>query len=436
MPTRPLFSLRLRPWPLSRQTGALRWRRLLVWLILLALAAGAAGWWWWSHRAASPAPTAGRPGANQAQPVSAGAVTRQDMRVLVDAIGTLAAHSTAVVRPQVGGKIKAILFKEGDVVRAGQVLAEIDARSYQAALDQAQGTLERDQALLRNAELDLKRYRDLLAQDSIPSQQVDTQQALVQQYRGTVRTDQGQVAQARLNLSYTRVTAPIAGRLGLRQVDLGNIVATTDAIVSITQVQPIEVVFPLPESSLPPVAARLATGARLPVELWSRDQSRQLGASELLSLDNAIDVTTGTIKGKALFANTDGQLFPNQFVNVRLQADVLPQALTVPSTAIQRGSVGTYVYAVREDGTVNVRPVRLGTTDNGRVVVQGQLEAGEQVVRDAAMRPRNGGGRHGGQGQGQGQHERGQRPDPASPGQPATTPASPSPAAPATGATR
>ncbi|MCS4510232.1 MdtA/MuxA family multidrug efflux RND transporter periplasmic adaptor subunit [Xylophilus ampelinus] len=377
----------------------------LVVAVVLLCAVAAAVWWWRgqaARQAAAPVAAgtgagAGGPGARRApgaqvQPISADPVRRQDVRVLVHAIGTVAARNTAVVRAKADGELKAIRFKEGDMVRAGQLLAEIDPRNYQAALAQAQGALARDRALLRNAQLDLQRYQDLLAQDSIARQQVDTQAALVRQTQGTVQTDQAQVDAARLQLSYTRVTAPISGRLGLRQADLGNVVraADTTGIVTITQVRPIHALFSIPEASLPRVVARLRAGAAMPVELWDRDQKTLLATGRLETVDNAIDTATGTIKAKATFANTDGSLFPNQFANVRLQVDTLPGVLTVPTTAVQRGTQGTYVYAVKDDGTVSLRKVLLGTTDGDRISVQGALQEGERVVTDGADRLREG----------------------------------------------
>ncbi len=376
-----------------RQGGRARWWMLL--LVVLALAAG--GGWWWTQRQAGPdgaAATVGTttPGrfsaGGQVQPVSVGLVRRQDVRVMVQAIGTMSARATAVVRAKVGGELTALHFKEGQQVKAGQLLAEIDARSYQAALSQVQGNLQRDQALLKNAQLDLQRYKDLLAQDSIATQQVDTQAALVRQLEGTVAADQAQVDAARLQLGYTRITAPIAGRLGLRQADRGNVVGPSDAngIVTINLVQPIDAAFSVPEAHLAPIQQRLAEGAALPVELWDREQKHRLARGRLGALDNAIDPATGTIKVKAAFANEDGGLFPNQFVNVRLQLNLLPNALTVPGTAVQNN----YVYLVQPGGTVTQRRIRVGVTDGDRVSVEGDLKDGDQVVTDGIDRLREG----------------------------------------------
>ncbi len=367
------------------------------WLVPLALAV-AGGGWWWQQRQAAPAKSeaAGpRKGAGarfsaggQVQPVSVGMVRHEDVRVLVSAIGTMNARATAVVRTKVSGEIKALRFKEGDEVKAGQVLAEIDPRSYQATLNQMQGNLQRDQALLKNARLDLQRYQELKAQDSIAGQQVDTQAALVRQYEGVVAADQAQVDAARLQLDYTRVVAPIAGRLGLRQADLGNVVNPGDAngIVTITQVRPIDAVFSVPEAHLAQIRQRLAEGATLPVELWDREQKQRLARGRLGALDNAIDTTTGTIKVKAAFANEDGRLYPNQFVNVKLQVQLLEHALTVPATAVQNN----YVYLVQQDGTVTQRRIRVGVTDGDRVSVEGELAEGDKVVTDGIDRLREG----------------------------------------------
>ncbi len=391
--------------PARLQSGKLRWISALL-LASVALAVVGGGAWWWKQRqdaaaaaaagGAAPGPNSarkpgggpGRFGGGNVQPVSVGTVQRGDVRVVVSAIGTMSARATAVVRAKVGGELMSVRFKEGDEVRAGQVLAEIDPRSYQAALSQAQGTLQRDQALLKNAQLDLKRYQDLLARDSIASQQVDTQAALVRQLEGTVASDQAQVDAARLQLSYTQVTAPFAGRLGLRQADKGNVVGPSDAngIVTINQVRPIDAAFSVPEAHLPQMRRRMAAGEELSVELWDRDARRQLAKGRVVALDNAIDSTTGTIKVKAAFANEDGALYPNQFVNVRLQVNLLQGALTVPATAVQNN----YVYLVQEDSTVTQRRIRVGVTDGDRVSIEGDLREGEQVVTDGIDRLREG----------------------------------------------
>lgn len=408
-PRTPENLLRSRPFV---QRGLSRLRTTLALALVAILAAG--GWWWWTQRqpgeastggpqTASSAPAgtssaAGGPGgrrfggANRVQPVTVAAVRRQDIRVVVQAIGNIAALNTAVVRARVEGELKAIRFKEGQQVRAGQLLAEIDPRSYEVALAQAQGQLARDQAQLRNAQVDLERYKDLLAKDSIARQQVDTQEALVRQLQGTVQTDQAQVDSAKLQLSYTKVVAPISGRLGLKQADLGNIVRASDAngLVTITQTQPISVVFAVPEANLPLINRQLKAGETLVVEAWDREQRNRMATGKVSTTDNAIDPVTGTIKLKAEFANADGALFPNQFANIRLQLDTLEAVLSVPNSAVQRGAIGTFVYVVKEDNAVTVRRVRLGQVDGDWTSVQGELAPGDKVVTDGADRLREG----------------------------------------------
>lgn len=375
---------------------------------LLALAAlGGAGAWWWKARAPGSAPAAGEAGSpgvgagaanrrfgggNRVQPVSVAQAQQRDLRVLIHAIGNMAALNTAVVRAKVDGELKAIRFKEGQTVRAGDVLAQIDSRSQEVQLAQALGQLARDQALLRNAQIDLARYQDLLSKDAIARQQVDTQEALVQQLKGTVQTDQAQVDGARLQLSHTQVLAPISGRLGLKQADLGSTVRASDALglISITQTQPIALVFAVPEAHLPQILDKLKGQEPLTVEVWDREQRRRLGVGRVLSTDNTIDAATGTLKLKAEFANADGRLFPNQFVNVRLQLATQSQAVVVPGNAIQRGAQGTFVYVVQSDGTVTLRHVRTGTVEGDWVAVDGEVTPGEQVVTDGADRLREG----------------------------------------------
>ena len=453
----------------------------MVWMALLAIATGAGGWWLGQRgdakavdgvspsSASSPALAASAPagaassaaarrfgGANRVQPVTVAAVKRQDVRVILSAIGNISALNTATVRARVDGELKAIRFKEGQPVRAGALLAEIDPRSYEIALAQVQSELARNQAILKNAELDLARYKDLLAKDSIAKQQVDTQESLVNQLKATLRTDEAQVDNARLLLSYTKITAPISGRLGLKQADLGNVIRAGDAngLVTITQTQPISVVFAVPESNLPLIARKLKGTEPLTVEAWDREQRVMLATGKVSTIDNTIDPVTGTIKVKAEFANADGSLFPNQFVNIKLQVNTLESALSVPSAAIQRGAVGTFVYVVKPDNSIAIRRVRSGAAEGDSVSVQGELEAGERVVTDGADRlrdgakvevitppPRFGGGGPGGAGGGFGaggggagsrREAAGQLPSgsPASPAAPASAPraAAPRPA--------
>ena len=406
----------------TRQTGLSR----PAGLALVALLTGAgAGGWWWSQRAANPsvatadaaagpagvasvpasgASGAGGPsgansrrfgGANRVQPVSVAVARRQDVKVVLAAIGNISALNTATVRARVDGELKAIRFKEGQLVKAGALLAEIDPRTYQIALAQVQGQMAKDQSLLKNAQLDLARYKDLLAKDSIARQQVDTQEALVGQLTATVQTGQAQVDNAKLQLSHTKVTAPISGRLGLKLADLGNIVRASDAagIVTITQTQPISVVFAVPEANLAQITRKLKGTDPLTVEAWDREQRNVLATGKVSTTDNAIDAVTGTIKVKAEFANADGTLFPNQFVNIKLQVNTLENALAVPSTAVQRAPRGAFVYVVKPDNSVAIRGIRVGTTEGDWVSVvsaPGDLAEGDRVVTDGADRLREG----------------------------------------------
>ena len=325
-------------------------------------------------------------------PVAASTAQAGDIPIYLSGLGTVVPMRTVIVRSRVDGELVRVNFTEGQYVKEGELLAQVDPRAFKVQLDQAEGQLIKDQALLANARIDLERYRTLFQQDSIASQQVDTQAALVQQYEGTVRTDQAMVDNARLQLSYARITAPISGRLGLRQVDPGNIVHAADAngVVVITEVQPITVVFTLPQDNLPALMLRVKSNARLAVEAWDRGFRTKLASGELLTVDNVIDVTTGTVKLKAKFANGDFALFPNQFVNARMLLDTRKGVITIPSSALQRGSQGSFVYVVKDDSTVSVRPVRLGATDGERVAVDSGVTAGERVVVDGMDRLREG----------------------------------------------
>ena len=394
--------------------------RALLWSMAMIGVVAAGGWWWWQgHSAAShgapadlvaatrsataasaPASGAGRgaagarhfAGANAAQPVSVDTVRQQDVPVSVSAIGSLAASNTAVVRAQVSGVLKSLNFREGQQVQAGQLLAQIDPRAFEATLAQAEGVLGRDKAQLEGARLDLARYRDLLAKDAVPKQQLDTQATLVAQLEGTVKADQGTVDNARLQLSYTRVTAPIAGRVGLKQADLGNATSPNDAngIVSITQTRPMALVFSVPAANVSGITQRLRTHQPLPVQAWERGGSSPLAVGSVAAMDNAIDPGTDTIKVKALFPNADDRLYPNQTVNVVLQLDTVRGALTVPQAAVLRGAQGFYVYRVNDDGTVSARPVTPGAAAGGRVAVQGALQVNDRVVVDGTDRLREG----------------------------------------------
>ena len=325
-------------------------------------------------------------------PVAASAAQVGDIPIYLSGLGTVVPMRAVTVRSRVDGELVRVNFTEGQYVKEGEVLAQVDPRPFQVQLDQAEGQLIKDQALLANARIDLERYQTLFKQDSIAKQQVDTQAALVRQYEGMVRTDEALVDNAKLQLSYARITAPIGGRLGLRQVDPGNIVHAADAngVVLITEVQPITVIFTLPQDNLPAIMQRIKGNAKLAVEAWDRGFRTKLASGELLTVDNVIDVTTGTVKLKAKFANADLALFPNQFVNARMLLEKRSGVLTIPSAALQRGSQGSFVYLVKDDSTVSVRLVKLGPSDGERVAVESGLTAGERVVVDGMDRLREG----------------------------------------------
>ncbi|WP_341988604.1 MdtA/MuxA family multidrug efflux RND transporter periplasmic adaptor subunit [Azorhizobium sp. AG788] len=359
----------------------------LIFLLLLALVG--AGWW---IRPQETAPAGGRRGMAGPVPVAAATVETGALPVTLTALGTVTAISTVTVRSQITGRLTGIFFKEGQEVKAGDALAEVDPRPYEAALKQAQGQLARDQAQLRNAQLDLTRFKTLVTKNAASQQSVDTQDALVQQYTGTVEMDQAQVRTAELNLEYCHIVAPVSGRLGIRLVDAGNFVQGGDStgIVVITQLKPITVVFSLPEDAVPAVVRRLASGADLPVTVYDRNRRAKIATGRLTTIDNQVDVTTGTVKLKAEFANDDNALFPNQFVNVDLLVNTLPSALIIPSAAVQRGAPGTYVYVIGADNAVSVRKVTLGPSANDKVSITDGLKAGEKVVVDGADKLREG----------------------------------------------
>jgi multidrug efflux system membrane fusion protein len=370
--------------------------------VLLVLVAGAAGGYFYFTRStdgaaqgsSAPAPKAKGKGGfdpTRATPVLADVATKKDVNIFLNGLGTVTPLRTVTVRSRVDGELIKLHFTEGQTVKEGDLLAEIDARPFQVQLMQAEGQMARDQALLANARIDLERYQTLFKQDSIAKQQVDTQAALVRQYEGAVRTDQSQIESAKLQLTYSRVTAPISGRLGLRQVDQGNVVRAGDAngLVVITQLQPVAVVFTIPQDSLPAVLKRLS-GEKPPVEAWDRENKAKLASGTLITVDNQIDPTTGTVKLKAQFPNTDGSLFSNQFVNVRMLVDTRKDATVVPAAAVQRGAQGMFVYVVRDDSTVTVRSVKVGPSDGPVTAIEAGVQPGERVVTDGVDRLREG----------------------------------------------
>jgi len=325
-------------------------------------------------------------------PVVATAARTSDVAVYLRGLGSVTPLNTVTVHTRVDGELTRVPFQEGQRVNAGDLLAEIDPRPFQVQLTQAQGQLARDEALLRNARVDLDRYRTLVAEDSAPKQQLDTQVELVRQYEGVVETDRGLIDNVKLQLTYCRITAPLGGRLGLRLVDPGNIVHATDqnGLVVITQLQPIAVVFTIPEDSLPPVLAKLNAGAKLAVEAWDREQKQRLASGTLLTVDNQIDPTTGTVRLKAVFPNADGRLFASQFVNARLRLDVRRDATVVPAAAIQQSAQGTFVYVVKPDHSATVRPVKVGVTEGDSAAIDSGVSPAEMVVVDGAERLREG----------------------------------------------
>jgi membrane fusion protein, multidrug efflux system len=328
--------------------------------------------------------------------VTTATVTAGDLNVKIPALGTVTPLANVTVRAQVSGVMQKILFTEGQLVHEGDSLAQIDARPFEAALEQMEGNLKRDKALMADAKLNLTRYEALVKEDSIAQQQLDTQRSLVDQYIGTIESDEGQVKTARVNLTYTRIIAPATGRVGLRQVDQGNYVTPGDAngIVVINQLQPITVIFNIPEDNVSSVAKRVTAGSTLPVEAFDRTNSNKLADGKLLTLDNNIDVTTGTVKMRGEFANADNALFPNQFVNIMLLVDTLKNQNIMPSAAVRRGApngvASTFVYLVNADRTVSVRPVTLGVVDAERVAVTNGLAPGDVVVTEGADRLRDG----------------------------------------------
>ncbi len=331
-------------------------------------------------------------GPQAAQPVGVARAIDGDVNVTLNALGTVTPLATATVRPQVGGMLIKLNFTEGQMVKAGDTLAQIDPRPYQAALDQARGQLARDTATLANAKVDLARYQALLAQNAIAQQQVATQAATVKSDEGIVVADQANVENARINLGYTSIVSPVTGRAGIHLVDIGNIVQAgqSNGIVVVTQLQPMSVLFTIPEDSIGQVMARNTSGAVLPADAYDRSQANKIASGTLSAVDTVVDPTTGSVKLRALFDNQDGKLFPNQFVNVRLLVDTMHNQTVIPVAAIQRGADGAYVFVVTPEKTVSQRNVKTGVQDGNNIQILSGIKPGDTVVVDGADRLRDG----------------------------------------------
>ncbi len=383
----------------TTDASAARPSRSLWWLWMLLLAGMVVGVWYFRgsrtpSEAANPsAPAAsgrGKGGSggmgmgNFVVPVVVATAQRGDLPVYFNGLGTVTAFNTVTVRSRVDGQIINVAFKEGQYVHEGDLLVQIDPRPFQVQLEQAEGQLAKDQAQRKDAEVNLGRYQLLFKEGVIPQQQLDTQAALVGQFDGSIKSDQSQVDNAKLQLTYCRITAPISGRVGLRLIDPGNIVHATDAngLIVIAQLQPIAVLFSLPQDDLPQVNAKLRAGVQLNVDAFDRDDTQKIASGKLLTIDNQIDPTTGTYKLKSIFNNADNALFPNQFVNVHLLVDTKHDLTIVPAPAIQRGPQGTYVYAVGSDNTVKIRPVTIAQTTGNRIGLSSGVNAGDIVVID------------------------------------------------------
>ena len=365
-------------------------RRKKIWWIIAGIALLALIVIGARYRAAAP-PTTGRGGLNGPLTVGVASVTSGDIPITINALGTVTPLATVTVHPQINGPLVKIAFTEGQMVKRGDLLVLIDPRPYQAAVDQAAGQLKRDQAALANAKVDLDRYKTLLAQNSVSDQTYATQVATVAQDEATVATDRGALEAAQLNLDYCRITSPVAGLVGLRQVDIGNLMqANTTTIVVVTQMQPMSVLFTVPEDSLAEILQRLRSGQNLSVDAYDRSLTNKIASGTLSNADNEIDTTTGTLKLRAQFDNSKFELFPSQFVNVRLLLNTLHDAIVVPGAAMQQGASGSYVYVVNADSTVSMRGVTPGPSSGDLVSISKGLRTGERVVVDGADQLRDG----------------------------------------------
>jgi membrane fusion protein, multidrug efflux system len=363
----------------QRGRTSIRW----AWVTLLLVAVVVAGYFLLTRLVGSHS-TSASAAVHPGVPVSATAVARGDLNRYLTAIGTVTAFNTVTVKTRVDGQIVRVAFKEGQTMHQGDLLVEIDPRPYQATLEQAEGQLAKDEATLANARITLERDRALFQQGVIAAQDFDNQQSLVGQSAGAVASDRANIAAAKVQVAYTRITSPITGRIGLRLVDQGNIVHATDAtgLAVITQLQPIAVDFSIPEDNLPQIIKDMRQGQELPADAFDRELKTQLATGTLETFDSQIDQTTGTIKLKAVFSNSDYSLFPNQFVNIKLLVDTLRDTLLVPAAAVQRNPLGTFVYVVKRDNTVEVRTVAVAASQGDMIALSSGLAAGEMVVTD------------------------------------------------------
>jgi membrane fusion protein, multidrug efflux system len=386
----PIKSLRESPLVGTPQVAERRPRRRWLWISLLALLIIAGGWWWTRQEGAPQQAAGGRNSAPMS--IVPEVVSKGDIGITINALGTVTSLATVTIRSQISGYLMKVDFKEGDDVKKGDLLAEIDPRPYEAALAQANGNLARDEALLKGAQVDLARYQGLAAQNAVPHQTLDTQVALVAQDQGTVEFDRAAVKSAQVNLAYCHITSPLDGRVGLRQVDQGNYVTPgdTNGLVVITQLKPISVLFTVPEDNLQAISKRLQAGAVLPATAYDRGGSNKIADGALQTFDSQIDPTTGTIKLRAQFPNETLSLYPNQFVNIGLLLDTHKDVTIMPTAGVQRGVPGTFVYLVNADNTVSVRKVVLGVTDGDRVEVTSGLASGDRIVVDGADKLRDG----------------------------------------------
>ncbi|HLJ48543.1 MAG TPA: MdtA/MuxA family multidrug efflux RND transporter periplasmic adaptor subunit [Bryobacteraceae bacterium] len=380
-------------------------KRGIIWFFFLLIVAGVTGYAVWraskpglipanpnQFKGGGPGGGRGRGAAAGVLPVVVAQAHAGPVPLNLTGLGSVTAFYTVTVKSRVDGQLMKINFQEGDFVKEGQILAEIDPRPFQVQLAQAEGTLAHDQALLENAKLDQSRYDTLLAQDAIPKQQLDTQKALVLQYEGSIKQDQANIDNAKLQLTYAKVTAPITGRVGLRLVDPGNIVHASDAngMIVITQLQPISVLFTIPEKNLPQVMQKLRAGVKLPVDAYNSDNTKKLASGTLLTVDNQIDSTTGTAKLKAVFDNKNFELYPQQFVNISLLVDTLQNQTLIPTVAVQNGQQGTFVYTIDDNQTAHLRPVQVLQSDQTGADIKSGLQVGEMVAVDGADRLQDG----------------------------------------------